>query len=44
MKRSNFFTRYFKENGGIIIALILLCIFFTINSDAFLTKIGRAHV
>ncbi len=38
MKRSNFFTRYFKENGGIIIALILLCIFFTINSDAFLTR------
>lgn len=38
LKKSNFLVRYFKENGGIIIALLLLCAFFALNSEAFLTR------
>ena len=33
-----FLTRYLKDNGGIIIALILLCLFFSLQSDAFLSR------
>lgn len=38
LKLKNFFlVRYFRENGGIIIAFLLLCLFFGINNEAFFT-------
>ena len=44
LSNSNFVVRYFRENGGIMIALLLLCAFFALNSEAFLTRKNLINV
>ncbi|MCB6365412.1 ribose ABC transporter permease [Intestinibacillus massiliensis] len=36
--------QYLRENSGILIALLVLCVIFTINSPAFLTRVNMINV
>ena len=39
-----FLTKYLKENGGIMIALVLLCMFFGLQSDVFFSRSNIINV
>ncbi|MHB1314510.1 MAG: ABC transporter permease [Christensenellales bacterium] len=42
--QNNGISRYFKSNAGILIGLLLLCTFFTINTSTFLTQNNLLNV